>query len=120
MLRDIYPDLFAGILVPKEEEMIAAPRFENPRERFEELMGKTLNLIRSRCSPEFPSSIFYAYKQQDGRQRGGRTSTGWETMLTALVNAGFQIIGTWPMRTEERYCKVQKRWALMRWHRQLS
>ena len=71
LLRDIYPDLFAGILVPIQEEMIAAPRFENPRERFEELMGKTLNLIRSRCSPEFPSSIFYAYKQQDERQ-GGR------------------------------------------------
>ena len=62
-------------------------------------MEKTLNLIRSRCSPEFPSSIFYAYKQQE-EQRRGRTSTGWETMLTALVNAGFQLIGTWPMRTE--------------------
>ena len=99
LLRNIYPDLFAGILVPIQEEMIAAPRFENPRERFEELMEKTLNLIRSRCSPEFPSSIFYAYKQQE-EQRRGRTSTGWEMMLTALVNAGFQLIGTWPMRTE--------------------
>lgn len=27
-------------------------------------------------------------------------STGWETMLTGLVNAGFSITGTWPMRTE--------------------
>ena len=27
-------------------------------------------------------------------------STGWETMLTGLVNSGFQITGTWPMRTE--------------------
>ena len=99
LLRDIYPDLFAGILVPIQDEMIAAPRFENSRERFENLMGKTLKLIRERCSPEFPSSIFYAYKQQEER-RGGKTSTGWETMLTALVNAGFQIIGTWPMRTE--------------------
>ena len=99
LLRGIYPDLFAGILVPKVEEMIAEPRFENPRERFEELMNKTLRLIKKRCSPEFPSSIFYAYKQQE-IERGGRTSTGWDTMLTALVNAGFQIIGTWPMRTE--------------------
>ena len=99
LLRDIYPDLFAGILVPIQEEMIAAPRFENPKERFEDLMGNTLKLIRERCSPEFPSSIFYAYKQQEERS-GGKTSTGWETMLTALVNAGFRIIGTWPMRTE--------------------
>ena len=100
LLRDIYPDLFAGILVPKIEEMIATPfRFENPRERFEDLLNKTLRLIRKRCSPEFPSSIFYAYKQQE-MERGGKTSTGWDTMLSALVHAGFQIIGTWPMRTE--------------------
>jgi len=80
--------------------MIATPfRFENPRERFEDLLNKTLRLIRERCSPEFPSSIFYAYKQQE-EKRGSRTSTGWETMLTALVESGFQIIGTWPMRTE--------------------
>lgn len=99
LLRNIYPNLFAGILVPIQEEMIAAPRFDNSRERFEELMNKTLKLIRARCSPEFPSSIFYAYKQQEER-RGGVASTGWEMMLTALVNANFQIIGTWPMRTE--------------------
>ena len=99
LLRDVYPDLFAGIMTPKSEEMIAAPQFENANERFEMLMGETLRLIRQRCSPDFPSSIFYAYKQQE-QERDGVTSTGWETMLTALVNAGFQIVGTWPMRTE--------------------
>ena len=100
MLRDIYTDLFAGIQVPKDEEMIASRfRFEKPRERFERLLNQTLQLIRKRCSPEFPSSIFYAYKQQE-EEREGRASTGWETMLSALVNSGFQINGTWPMRTE--------------------
>ena len=99
LLRDIYLDLCASILAPKQEEMIAAPRFENPKERFEELMGQTLKMIRARCSDDFPSSIFYAYKQQQ-EEREGRTSTGWETMLSAVVSAGFEIIGTWPMRTE--------------------
>ena len=100
LLRDIYPDLFASIATPKSEEMIAEPnRFEDARQRFEDLLNRTLRLIRDRCSPEFPSSIFYAYKQQE-EEREGRTSTGWETMLTALVSAGFQIVGTWPMRTE--------------------
>ena len=88
LLRDIYPDLFAGIQVPKQEEMIAAPRFENARERFEGLLSQTLQLIRERCSPEFPSSIFYAYKQQE-EEREGRTSTGWDTMLSALVSVRF-------------------------------
>ena len=100
MLRDIYPGLFAGILTPKGEEMIATQfRFEEPKRRFEHLLGKTLNLVRERCTDEFPSSIFYAYKQQI-EEREGLASTGWETMLTGLVDAGFQIIGTWPMRTE--------------------
>ena len=98
LLRDTYPDLFAGITTPKAEEMIAEPfRFENPRERFERLLGKTFRLIRQRASPDFPSSIFYAYKQQE-EVRDGRTSTGWETMLTALVDADFRVVGTWPMR----------------------
>ena len=100
LLRDVYPDLFAGILTPKDEEITAIPsRFDDPRQRFEDLLNKTLQLIRERCSPEYPSSIFYAYKQQE-EEREGRASTGWETMLSAIVSAGFQIVGTWPMRTE--------------------
>lgn len=100
LLRDVYPDLFAGILTPKDEEITAIPsRFANPRQRFETLLNKTLKLIRERCSPEFPSSIFYAYKQQE-EEREGRTSTGWETMLSSIVSSGFSIVGTWPMRTE--------------------
>ena len=99
LLRDIYPDLFLSMLTPKAEEMIAGPRFEDASRRFEELQGRTLKLIRERCSPEFPSSIFYAYKQQE-EEREGRASTGWETMLSAIISAGFEIVGTWPMRTE--------------------
>ena len=99
LLRDIYPDLFASILTPKTEEMIAGPRFKDAPQRFEDLQGRTLKLIREHCSNEFPSSIFYAYKQQEA-EREGRTSTGWETMLSAIVSGGFEIVGTWPMRTE--------------------
>ena len=84
LLRDIHPALFASIQTPKEEEMIASQfRFENPRQRFEERLNQTLRLVRDHCSPEFPSSIFYAYKQQE-EEREGRASTGWETMLEAL------------------------------------
>ena len=100
LLRDIYPDLFAGILTPKDEEMVANRfRFKDHRQHFEDTLSKTLKLIRQRCADELPSSIFYAYKQQE-EERDGRTSTGWEAMLSALVSAGFMIIGTWPMRTE--------------------
>ena len=99
LLRDQMPDIFSGILTPKSEEMVAAPRFEDPRRRFEESLFQASELIRARCNEDSPSSIFYAYKQQE-EQRGGQTSTGWETMLNSVVKAGFKIVSTWPMRTE--------------------
>ena len=38
-------------------------------------------------------------KQREGDDNSS-TSTGWETMLSAIVQSGFMITGTWPMRTE--------------------
>ncbi len=99
LLRDIYPDLFAGILTPKDEEAIASPRFKNPKERFERLLSQSMEQMRAGCSKEFPTSIIYAYKQQETK-RNGKMSTGWETMLNSALGAGFQIVGTWPMQTE--------------------
>ena len=99
LLRDIYPELFASMMTPRTEEITASPRFEDPRQHFEDLLGKSLMQIRRHCSIKIPTSIFYAYRQQE-EERDGRISTGWETMLTAIVNAGFQVVATWPMRTE--------------------
>ncbi len=100
ILRGVYPNLFAGILTPKLKEIVAAPRFEFPRHRFEDMLGRALCAIRERSSTEFPLSLFYAYKQQE-KVREGLASTGWETMLNALVSAGFQVVGTWPVLTEK-------------------
>ena len=100
LLRDIFPELFAGMSTPKEEEMVVnSHRFEKSQTRFRELLSKTLRRIRERCTDQYPSSIFYAYRQQEENQIG-RASTGWETMLSAVISAGFQIVGTWPIRTE--------------------
>ena len=101
LLRRDYSNIFASILAPKNEEMVANRfRFENHKERFESLLSKSLRLMRERCSPHSPSSIFYAYKQQEEISAGGVTSSGWETMLNAVISAGFRIVGTWPVRTE--------------------
>lgn len=101
MLRNTYSELFGGMTTPKDEEMIVNKnRFEDSHIRFEALMQKALVRARQYCSNEFPISIFYAYKQQEVKH-DGITSTGWEKMLMATVNAGFQIVGTWPMRTEQ-------------------
>jgi putative DNA methylase len=48
----------------------------------------------------FPVTIYYAFKQAETKGTSGTASTGWETFLAALMEAGLAITGTWPMRTE--------------------
>ena len=54
----------------------------------------------SRSHPGFPVTIYYAFKQSERKGDTGIASTGWETFLDAVIEAGFSVTGTWPMRTE--------------------
>jgi putative DNA methylase len=45
-------------------------------------------------------TIYYAFKQAESDGADGTTNTGWDTFLAAVIEAGFAISGTWPMRTE--------------------
>ena len=107
-MKDIYPELFSTMLVPKAEELTAiAHRFGGDssaaKNYFEEGMLSACKQIRLYARNDIPVTIYYAYKQSDTIkvENGKQTaSTGWETMLTAIVKAGFTITGTWPMRTE--------------------
>jgi len=45
-------------------------------------------------------TIYYAFKQAENKGGGNTASTGWETFLAAVIEAGFAVSGTWPMRTE--------------------
>lgn len=103
-LKNVYPDLFRTMLVPKAEELIAAPhRFEGSvelaRSFFENGMLETCKQIYQYAREDIPVTIYYAYKQRETNEEQ-TSSSGWETMLTAIIQAGFSITGTWPMRTE--------------------
>lgn len=107
-LKHTYPNLFRTMLVPKAEELVATPyRFdgsvEKARDFFEDGMLHTCQQIYQYAREDVPVTIYYAYKQSDTDNRENETttaSTGWETMLSAVIQAGFAITGTWPMRTE--------------------
>ena len=45
-------------------------------------------------------TIYYAFKQSENKGDTGISRTGWETFLEAVIDAGFSITGTWPVRTE--------------------
>ena len=107
-LKQTYPNLFRTMLVPKAEELVATPyRFdgsvEKARDFFEDGMLHTCQQIYQYAREDVPVTIYYAYKQSDtdtGESEAKTASTGWETMLSAVIQAGFAITGTWPMRTE--------------------
>ena len=108
MLRNQYPDLFATIETPKINELVAERyRFggdeDRAKEFFETGMVKTFRNIYEFLSDEIPLTVYYAFKQSEIENEQGEksvASSGWETILTGIINAGFSITGTWPMRTE--------------------
>ena len=110
-LHEVYPQLMSTLLVPKKQELVATPyRFEGGREEaqefFEDGFGKAMRQIRANQAPNYPVTIYYAFKQseneEDEEENSTTTtaSTGWETMLAGLLSAGFQVTGTWPVRSE--------------------
>lgn len=113
-----YPGLFATMVTPKSTELVATPyRFPSGKEEakrfFEDGLNKSFQAMRSIQYTAYPLTIYYAFRQteieedeSDGEDQksllldDAHASTGWETMLEGLLKAGYQITGTWPMRTE--------------------
>lgn len=109
-LRRTYPQLFSTALVPKTEELIATPYRDDrgpdgAKKFFEDGMSEALKRLYIEARDDVPTTVYYAFKQSDTEvDESGSSdmaSSGWETMLAAVVNAGFAITGTWPMRTEK-------------------
>ena len=103
-LRPIFPELFSTLSVPKAEELVATPYRHGGKKEAETFflrgMSKAVNGLAEHAHPAFPVTIYYAFKQSETKSETGTTSTGWETFLDAVIQAGFAITGTWPMRTE--------------------
>lgn len=63
-------------------------------------MFETCRQLNLYAREDIPVTIYYAYKQSSIDENSEVASTGWETMLSAIIRAGFSITGTWPIRTE--------------------
>ncbi len=102
-LKPLFPDLFATLVVPKADELIASPYRQGSKERAEQFflagMTQAIHRLAESARTGFPVTIYYAFKQAE-RDIEGSASTGWETFMEAVLRAGFSITGTWPMRTE--------------------
>jgi len=103
-LREIYPEIFTTVAVPKTEELVATSYRHGGKDKAEAFfldgMTKAMRRIAEQSHPAFPITIYYAFKQSESDDNDGSASTGWETFLDSVIRAGFGTSGTWPMRTE--------------------
>jgi len=93
---DLYPDLFATALTPKDEEIIVQSPSEPDGEGrknarfYEREMLKALADCRRVLMPSGVAVVLFAHKQ----------TAGWEALLSALVGAGWTVTASWPIETE--------------------
>jgi len=95
-LRDLYPNLLAGQLSPKDEEICQMSGWDSVRyphkngKWFEEQMGKAMTEARRVVAPSGIALIVFAHK----------STAGWEAQLQAMIDAGWIFTGSWTIDTE--------------------
>jgi len=121
-IGNLQQPLFSTVLVPKMPELTASPeRFdgdkEKAKEHFESGFRKTFTRLREQIDACFPLTVYYAFKQDDEESGGGDAgeggnenvndsidlTTGWETLLEALISSGFTITATCPVRASQAW-----------------
>jgi putative DNA methylase len=102
-LSAVLPELFGTMLTPKADELVADPFRHGGGERaakfFETGFVKVFQRIRQQAPRDFPIVVFYAFKQNES-DVAGLASTGWQTLLEGMVQSGWEVTATWPVRTE--------------------
>lgn len=95
-LRYDLPELFKNPTTDKDEELCEMAgwdpvRYAKKNARFYE-DGMTVALADGRrcCTPEGIGIVVFAHK----------TTSGWESLLSALIKAGWIVTGSWPIDTE--------------------
>ena len=101
--KSVFPELTAVLAVPKAEELVAVAYRHGSKTEAEDFflsgMTQAITSLARQSSPDLPATIYYAFKQSEVEQEG-LSSTGWATFLQAVIDSGYIIVGTWPVRTE--------------------
>lgn len=102
-LSRVWPDELSTLATPKADEMIAnryrAGSKQAAEAHFESGMAEFMEAVAHAQIDSVPATIYYAYNATESKD-GEVRSTGWDTFLQSVVDAGFQVTATWPMRTE--------------------
>jgi len=95
VLGDRFPSLFASNLTPKKGEAVQLAERNKEyayktKEYYEALMTKAFAEGRRMVKPSGIATVVFAHKSTDG----------WETLLSSLINSGWKITASWPIDTE--------------------
>lgn len=91
---DLFPEIFITPLTPKSNEIITSKHrhsnIKKAKEFFEHSLTDAFKEIYRVLKPGGIAVIIYGHK----------TTSGWETMLNSLVDAGLVVTASWPIHTE--------------------
>jgi len=95
MLGETHSDLFSGMAVPKDAEIVVDRPHELSNSThdityYERELTKAFAEGRRVLAPDGVGTIVFASK----------TTASWEAILQAVVDAGWTITGSWPIDTE--------------------
>ncbi|MGI9951093.1 DUF1156 domain-containing protein [Moorellaceae bacterium AZ2] len=87
---DCHPDLLNTFLTPKDDECIVDEVKGKDKAYFETTMTRAMSEGQRILNPPGIGVVVFAHK----------STSGWEAMLQALVDAGWTITASWPIDTE--------------------
>lgn len=98
----LFPELFTDELTNKDDEAVANPaRFEGmgknkkdlARQDYERKMLAAFREMHRVLHPDGCLTVMFTHKKVEA----------WDTLATALINAGFAIQSSWPVHTESEH-----------------
>ena len=102
-LKDVYPTFLVLWQLRKRKNWkrrLIAMAAKRSRRFLSYRHGQGIKNMAEQSHKDIPATIYYAFKQSEVEQEG-ISSTGWATFLQAVIEAGYAVVGTWPLRTEK-------------------
>jgi adenine-specific DNA methylase len=99
LLGDVFPTAFLTVLTEKEDEVVSNPtRFRGMGKNAKKLSQEDYKTKMTACFKDMNRIL-----REDGVitvMFTHRTAEAWSSLATALMNANFTFLSSWPVRTE--------------------
>jgi putative DNA methylase len=107
VVGDDYPEAFVTDVTPKDEELVQEAVYHGgskaaAKQFYEDGMAQAFAEVHRVLHDDGVAVIMFAHKK----------SSAWETLVGALIRAGFQVTASWPLNTEGRRLQSYRAVAL--------